>query len=166
VLRFFLGGLIPPGGFGFSRWAGVCVDIIGLPALLPFIVYALFSLLRIFSGAVDLANFAILWLIPGALIRALSWSAQREPSLLVLVPLLWTAIAVGIPFFLNLARDQAGLLVIPPVLGILALPPAAAASYWAFYGQNLILGFGLLFLSLIPLGIETTRSFSMVLKRE
>ena len=101
LLGFFLGSLVEPGGFGFSRWLSGFVDIVALPALAPLLVYLLFVLLKIVSGTAGFANFAMLWLIPCGAIRALSWSAQNDPILLILVPLLWTSIALGIPFFID-----------------------------------------------------------------
>jgi hypothetical protein len=154
LIQFFLGSFIDAGGFGFSRWVSACIDIVSLPAALPFILGGILIALRLFSGPDDLTNFALLWLIPGAAIRSVSWSAVKDPSLLVLVPVLWTAIAVGIPFLLRVAQDGFGYIVILPIIGIAALPFLAATSYWAFFSQKLFLGIGFLCITLIPMGFS------------
>jgi hypothetical protein len=160
LVQFFLGNLVDPGGFGLSRWAGACIDIIALPAVLPILVYLAFILARFFSGPFDFANFALLWLIPGAAIRAVSWSADNGPILLVLAPLLWTAIALGIPFFIDLMLRSSRRYALAPLgLGILALPLTAATAWWAFYSQKFSLGLLLFVLSIIPMMISLVLSF-------
>jgi hypothetical protein len=159
IFRFFIGTFVNAGGFGLSRWFSGFVDIVGLPVLLPMIVYALFILFRFLSGTVDFANFALLWLIPVGILRAVSWSAGNDPVLLVLVPLLWTAAAVGIPFFIDLIVNvMRWWIFVPGILFILALPVAVSTSYWAFYSQKLSLGFLFFFISLIPLTISMISS--------
>jgi hypothetical protein len=152
LVQFFLGNLVNPGGFGLSRWVSACIDIIALPAVLPLLVCLVLFLTKALSGAVDFANFALLWLIPGAAIRAVSWSAGNDPTLLVLAPLLWTAIAVGVPFFINLfLRFFRWYVIIPCGLCILALPFAAATSWWAFSSQIVFYGVLFLVISFVPL---------------
>ncbi|MDR2103077.1 MAG: hypothetical protein LBP42_03120 [Treponema sp.] len=154
LVQFFLDSPLEPGGFGFSRWINACVDIVGLPAVLPFIVYFLLVLLRIISVPVNCGNFALLWLIPQGAMRALSWSAQRDPSLLVLVPFLWTAAAAGISFFMDIMLTARIPGIILAALGFLLLPFIAATVYWAFFSQSYPLGFLLLFLTVLPMGIS------------
>ncbi|MDR2479491.1 MAG: hypothetical protein LBD48_09290 [Treponema sp.] len=160
VFQFFLGSLVTPGGFGLSRWMSGFVDIVSLPVLAPLIVYFLFILFRVFSGTADFANFALLWLIPSAAFRAISWSPLGAPVLLVLAPLLWTALAAGIPFFINCIIGHTRWYVIFPAgLCIVALPFAAATAWWAFFSQRTMLGFLLLALSLIPAVVSVTLDF-------
>jgi hypothetical protein len=154
LAQFFIGPLVSPGGFGFSRWLSVLVDVIGLPALLPFLLFGLFTLIRVFSGPGDMANFVLLWLIPEGILRALTWSAQNEPIRLVLTPLLWTAVALGIPFFFRIILDNYRLLaIIPAALGILAVPLGAITCYWAFFSQDALWGWVFLTLTLSPVGV-------------
>ena len=150
-VHFFLGSFIEPRGFGFSRWVSGCVDIVSLPALLPFLVYLVLTALKLFSGTVNFANFALLWLIPGAAIRALGWISLGDPILLVLVPVLWTAIAVGVSFFITLLQTGRVFVIIPASFGILVIPVAAASSYWAFYCQKFSLGVLFLLAAVIPM---------------
>jgi hypothetical protein len=160
IFQFFLGSFVNPGGFGFSRWLSGFVDIVGLPVLVPLAVYFLFILLKIFSGTADFAGFALLWIIPVAAVRAVSWSSVNDPVLLVLVPLLWTSIAVGIPFFIHLVINGRRWTIIFPILGIAALPALAATVYWAFFSQRLFPGFGLLALTFVPLVASTVLSIA------
>jgi hypothetical protein len=159
LTRFFLGSLVDPGGFGLSRWINACIDIVSLPAVLPLAVYFLFLCLRIVSDSADFTGFTLLWLIPEGVMRAVSWSAQRDPALLVLVPVLWTAIAVGIPFFIRIIPETRNFGIVLAVLGALALPFLAAAVYWAFFAQKLPLGFVLLFITIIPAGTSIGIAF-------
>ena len=151
IVRLFLGDFVYPGGFGPSRFISACVDIVAVPAILPILVYLILVLLKALSPPYDFAGFALIWMIPAAAVRAVEWSAGGDPVQLVLVPLLWTAIAVGISFFIGLfIRFFRWYVVIPCALGILTLPLAAAASFWALYSQ--LFSWSLLFLgvSAIP----------------
>ena len=153
LVQFFAGPLIYPAGFGLSRWLSGCIDIVVLPALLPFLVYLILINFKVIgeTGTPDFANFAFQWLIPGAVLRALSWSSFRDPVHLVLVPILWTSIAVGLSFFIDLIRQHARLLVIIPAsLAILIIPFAAACSYWAFFRQDLSMGYLSLGIAALP----------------
>ncbi|MDR2159868.1 MAG: hypothetical protein LBP23_07355 [Treponema sp.] len=160
IFQFFLGSFVNPGGFGFSRWLSGFVDIVSLPVLLPLAVHFLFIVLKVLSGTADFAGFALLWTIPLAAIRAVSWSSVNDPILLVLVPLLWTSIAVGIPFFIHLIINGRTRTILLSILGILALPALAATVYWAFFSQRLFPGFGLLALTFIPLLVSAARSMA------
>jgi hypothetical protein len=155
IIQFFLGNLVSPGGFGFSRWLFGFIDIVSLPVLIPLFICFLMFLFRGFSGEADFANFILLWLIPVGALRALSWSPNSEPILLIAVPLLWTSLAVGIPFFINwIINNLRWYVIVISILCILILPLTAASAYWAFFSQQTLIGFGLLFASLIPLGFS------------
>ena len=157
IIQFFLGYFVSPGGFGFSRWLFGFIDIVSVPVLVPLVLCTLLFLIRGFAGNADFANFALLWIIPVAALRALSWSSKSDPVLLVLVPLLWTALAAGIPFFINwMANNLRWYTVFVSIICILLLPCAAAGAYWAFFSQQTILGFVLLFLIHIPVGFSLT----------
>ncbi|MFP3040452.1 hypothetical protein LQZ19_01405 [Treponema primitia] len=175
IIQFFLGAFISPGAFGLSRWFSSCIDIVTLPAVIPLLVCFLFfrlrgelrcklrgelrCKLRTLSDAANYTNFSLLWLIPGGAIRAVTWSAQNDPALLVLTPILWTAIAVGVPFFINMLPGQFKWTHIPKAIAMGLLPFLAATVYWAFFSQKTALGFLLLALTLIPIGISVTVSF-------
>jgi hypothetical protein len=159
-VRFLLGSFISPGAFGLSRWLSACVDIVALPAALPLLACALLLRLRVFGGMAAYTNFALLWLIPGAAMRAVSWSALRDPFLLMLTPALWTAIAVGVPFFIVLMGKSGGWLLVLQALAVAALPFLAATVYWAFFSQQNWLGMALFLLTLIPMGVSMAVNFS------
>jgi hypothetical protein len=155
IIQYLMGYLVSPGGFGFSRWLFGFIDIVSVPVLVPFFVCFLMFLFRGFSGEIDFVNFILLWLIPVSALRALGWSSLNEPVLLIAVPLLWTALATGIPFFINLiANNFRWYLIVVSILCMLALPAAAAFAYWAFFSQQTVLGFLLFFAAHIPFGFS------------
>ena len=161
VFQFFGDPFIDPGGFGFSRWSSGFVDIVVLPVVVPLVVYLLFFCLKFIAGAVDFTGFALLWLIPIAAARSLTWSIiQRDPILLVLVPVLWTAIAVGVPFFIKLMQIKCrpGMIVLSG-FGILAVLFAAATTYWAFFSQRVTLGIIFLAAATAPMLVTVVMSF-------
>jgi hypothetical protein len=145
-----LGSFINPGGFGFSRWVSACIDIVALPAALPFIICVVFSVLRIISRKSNFTNLAFLWLIPVAALKALSWSAQNDPLLLLGVPILWTAIVAGMGFFIQIIQNSWGIVIIPMIAGAITLPFLAATAYWALFSQYAAGGFVLFVLTLAP----------------
>jgi len=155
ILQFFLGYLVSPGGFGLSRWLFGFIDIVGLTVIIPLLVCLAMHIFRGVSGDVDFANFTLLWLIPVGALRALGWSSLSDPILLVMVPILWTALAAGISFFINWMMSNFRWYTIAlSVLCMLVLPFAAATTYWAFFSQQTLLGFGLLIATNIPLGLS------------
>jgi hypothetical protein len=160
ICHIFLGDIVEGGGFKFSRWLNAFVDIVALPVIIPLFVYLIFCLFKSFSGNYDFANFILLWLIPFAGIKALGWSSLRSPLLLVLVPVLWTALAVGLSLFINcILRNFRWYVVILCVIGIAVLPCTAAASYWAFFSQQTTLGYILFSVSMIPLLVSLIVDF-------
>jgi len=159
MVQFFLGNLVDPGGFGLSRWVSGCIDIIVLPALAPILVYFFIIAFKLSSGEANFTNFALLWLIPCAGIRALSWSSAGDPLLLALAPVLWTAIAVGVPFFINIILNSRIFVIIPASLVIIIIPFAASCSYWAFYAQRTYMGLLFLFAAIIPMLVSVILAF-------
>jgi hypothetical protein len=159
IVRYFGGPLVSPGSFGLSRWMSGFIDIVGLPALLPFIVCGALVILKIFPRNADYAGFALLWLVPLAASRSISGNSSPIP--LIIVPLLWSAQALGISFFINgMVKNPRGYIVFFATLGIAALPIAAVTCWWAFFAHQNLFGGGLLLLSVIPAVI------SMLMSRE
>ena len=161
LLQFLLGPLVDPVGFGFSRWASGFVDIVALPVLVPLLLYLLLFVLKVVPAVDGFANFALIWLIPTAGARSLTWGAlQHDSIVLVLVPILWTAIAVGIPFFINLFQSGR-----PPAIlalfcmAILAVPIAATTAYWAFFSQRTVMGVIFFLVAAAPMTISASLSF-------
>ena len=135
------------------------MDIVTLPALAPLLVYVILIKFKIITGTIDFTSFTLIWLIPGAAIRAVSWSSQHDPILLVLAPLLWTAIAVGIPFFIKIILNSKIYVIVPASLAILIIPFAASCSYWAFFTQRASHGFLFLLAAAVPMLVSTILSF-------
>ena len=159
LLQFLLGSFTEPEGFGLSRWVNGFVDIIALPALAPLLIYLLLVVFRVVKENADFVGFILLWLIPGGAMRAVSWSAQSDPVHLVLAPILWTAIAVGVPFFIGFFRYPRLIVIIPATLGALIVPLAATWAYWAFFSQQTLWGFLFLFIAAAPMLVATILSF-------
>ena len=147
LAEFFLGALVDPGGFGAERWISGFVDIVAAPVLLPVVVFLLILPLGLSR---DFAGFALLWLIPDLAIRLVSWSAQNNPLLLVTVPVLRVALAVGISFCLSLIMTGKAPAVIAGMLGIPLMPFAGTTSYWAFFCQDEYLGYLFLAITTAP----------------
>jgi hypothetical protein len=140
AIQYFTGPLLTPGAFGFSRWISGFVDIVSLPVLIPLIICAALVMLKRFSSTVDYAGFTLMWLVPLAAIRSMS----NLPSLLplVIVPLLWTTQALGIPFFIAcILKKPRPYIIAFLVFGIVALPIIATSSWWAFFVNRPSLGF-------------------------
>jgi hypothetical protein len=159
LFQFFLGSFINPGGFGFSRWVSACIDIVALPAALPFVICVVFYALRVIARKSNFTNLAFLWLIPVAALKALSWSAQNDPLLLVGVPVLWTAIVAGMGFFIRIIQNSWGIVIIPVAAGAIALPFLAATAYWALFAQYTAIGFVLFLLTLVPAAASLILAF-------
>jgi hypothetical protein len=167
LTRFITGPWISPGEFGFSRWLSALVDTVGLPALIPFPFFVLFVLLKIVPSSGDYAGFALLWLIPEGIVRSVARIGRNDPVSLVLVPVLWTALALGIPFFVRfIPGGNRRFRAILAVFGIAALPVAAVTSYWAFFSRRFLWGWLFFALSLVPLLFSTGSSFRRAWKHE
>jgi hypothetical protein len=158
-VRFLLGPLINPGAFGFFRWLSVCVDVIVLPAALPLAARWLLVRLRGLGRTADCANFALLWLIPGAVMAAANRSGLNDPALLALALVLRTAIGAGVPFFMNMTRPNRAIAMLR-ALAVAALPLLAATSYWAFFSQQTWIGILLFVPALLPAVISAAVNFS------
>jgi hypothetical protein len=152
LAQFFIGDLINPGGLGLSRWISAVIDIVVLPALFPFIIYLVFLIFKYPAAPKEFTHFALLWLIPCAALRAVSWNSGSDPVMLILVPVLWTALVCGIPFFMDcIGNYRRWFIVILSLMGILSLPFLAATAWWAFFAQKTTQGFLLLGLTLFPM---------------
>ncbi|MDR0599943.1 MAG: hypothetical protein LBG84_07685 [Treponema sp.] len=157
--RFFLGSFVNPGGFGFSRWVSACIDVVALPAALPYLVCLVFVFFKIISPQANLTNYAFLWLIPVAAVRALGWSSQNDPILLMGAPVLWTTVVAGMGWFIQMIPGGSRWTAGSAILGTVALPLLAATAYWALFAQYTVLGLVLLFLCAVPAGFSLTVSF-------
>ena len=151
VVQYFAGPMAAPGGFGFSRWLAAFIDIASFPAIIPFGICFLLIRLRALPADIDHAGFTLLSLIPLAVYRSISWNSPASPLLLVLVPLLWTAQAVGMPWFFRfIKRESRWYVTAPAILAIAALPAAAASSWWAFFSQHTLIAWLLLCVTFAP----------------
>jgi hypothetical protein len=160
AVQYFLGPLVVPGGFGFSRWVSGLVDVVSVPVLVPFGICLLIAVLRKFSGNTNFANFTLLWIVPLAAFSSITASAPPSPIPLVLVPILWIAQAEGMAFFaVCIMRNPRWYVIIPLVLIIAALPVVATTAWWAFFSQQTIMGYLFLALSIVPVVISMAVQF-------
>ncbi|MDR1352798.1 MAG: hypothetical protein LBK05_05895, partial [Treponema sp.] len=141
VLHYFFYPLAGSSGFGLSLWVYTLADIVLIPVLPAFLLFALFAVLGFFKDEADPAGFALSALIPAGAVRAAGWNGQNSPLYFVVIPLLWTSLALGVSFLVRLARGSGFPRVIPLLAAILAMPAAAAACFWAFYRQMAPAGF-------------------------
>ena len=137
-------------GFDFSLWLFALINIVLIPVAPPLLVFALLSVPGFFKGKRDPAGFVLFWLIPSGIVRAFGWSARNSPLYLILIPLLWTTLALGVSFFARLVRESFFPRIIFLLAGIFLMPLAAAAIFWAFYRQMAVAGFILLAVFSIP----------------
>ncbi|MDR2786113.1 MAG: hypothetical protein LBB83_09400 [Treponema sp.] len=149
VLHYLFYPVINAAGFGFSLWLFALVNIVLIPAVLPFLIFALLSVPGFIKSETDPAKFALFALVPAGIIRAIGSSAQNDPLYLVLIPLLWTMLVLGISFFVQLVRESFSPRI-PLLVAIFLLPLIAAAGFWAFYGQMITAGYILLAFLSIP----------------
>ena len=160
IVHYFSGTVVSPAGFGISLWMCGFLDYVGLPVLLPIIVCLLFVIIRVFPAEVDFAGFSLVWLIPVSAYSSIEWNSPGYPVLLVLVPVLWSGLAVGIPLFIGIImRHRRWFIITFSALGILALVFAAVTAWWAFYSQQTLAGFLFLIASIIPAVISLLRDF-------
>jgi hypothetical protein len=150
VLHYLFYPLVNAAGFGVSRWFFALIDIVLIPAVLPFLFFALLAVSGFFKGGEDPARFVLFALVPAGIIRAIGWSVRSDPLYLVLIPLLWTMLALGISFFVRLVRESFFPRAIPLLAAIFLMPLIAAAGFWAFYRQMVTAGFALLAVLSIP----------------
>jgi len=164
LIQFLFGPFVEPLGFELSRWMNGFVDIVTVPALMPILLCAFFIIFRLikkdteFFQNLDFTAFALLWLIPTGAVRAFGWSAQSDPAHLILAPILWASIAIGVPFFIDFYKYRHVLVIIPASLGVLIIPFAATSAYWAFYGQDTFFGYIFLLVAAAPMLVATVLS--------
>ncbi|MDR0502892.1 MAG: hypothetical protein LBH16_06165 [Treponema sp.] len=167
IVQFFLGYLISPGGFGFSRLYFGFIEIVSFPVLVPLFIYTFVAIRRRFKGDIDFTNFALLWIIPVGALRAISWSSTNDPILLVIVPLLWTSIAAGIPFFIRwMTGGFRWFKAVVSIPCILIIPVLGASVYWAFFSQRTITGIILLVAANIPIAFSFARDIRLKVSSE
>ena len=156
LVQWYFGELVAPGGFGLSRWMNGFTDIVCLPVLVSLVICLLLIAVKALPTDADITGFILLFMIPFSVLRSIQWSTPGIPVMLVLVPILWTALGTGISFFISCTRKYPRwYVIIPSALGIAVFPVIVATSWWAFYGQLALIGYLCLFASIIPLLIRT-----------
>jgi hypothetical protein len=162
LLLDFLGPLVESRGFGFSAWFHGAIDYFILPVFLPLGIWALVRKERGRRLSIDAVDFTLLWLVPVSIIGCVRWSVQVEGLNLVLIPLLWSALAVSLPFFFTLARENLGLMAFFGVLGVVLLPLVAITAYWAFFGQRILIGLLSTLFTIAPMVVQFAMDYRKV----
>ena len=154
TLQYFFGPFIDPGSFGLYRWLGGFVDIVCVPVLIPLVICLLLIAVRALPGNADIGGFILLFLVPLSAFRSMDWYSPGLPIKLILVPVLWTALATGISALFFLARTRPKWYnIILAALVIAVMPFFAATAWWAFYVHQTLIGYVCLITSLIPLTV-------------
>ncbi|MDR1211159.1 MAG: hypothetical protein LBK40_02885 [Spirochaetaceae bacterium] len=151
LLQRFAGSFVYAGDFGFLRWISSFVDLVVFPVLLPLGICFLFLVFNVFSDSLDMTNFLLVWLIPCSVFRALGLESHPAPMEAVFVPLLWTSLAVGMPFFIRMGGELYGFRSALAIAACAALPLAGITAYWAFFGHRLFLAYALAGLTVLPM---------------
>jgi|GEM_PF-585880 len=165
IIQFFAGPLVDPGAFGFYRWLSGFVDIVSIPVLAPLVLYLLFVEMQVISPKTDYIGFTLLWLVPMSAFRVTTWISPPSLVMLVLVPVLWTALAVGIPALFVCARKRRDWYSMAPfVLCMAILPFSAATSWWAFFSHRPLTGLLFLLVSVAPALVALVSAFVVIVK--
>ena len=155
ILLILFGEFIEPVDFGIYRWLNGFVDIVSLPALLPFFICLLLAAIKKNMAETDFLGFALLWLVPFSLYRSGDWSSLGTPLMLVLVPVLWTIQVCGIAFFIEyMIQNPKIKVIIPSVIGIITIPIIAATSWWEFFSNSSLSGSLLMSAIFLPASIS------------
>ena len=155
ILLIFFGEFIEPLDFGINRWFSGFVDIVSLPVLLPFVICFLLAAIKKNMAETDFMSFGLLWLVPFSIFRAGDWSSLGTPLMLVLVPILWAIQACGIAFLIEyMIKKPKAIVIIPSIIGIIAIPLIAATSWWEFFSNNYLSGYLLMFAIILPASIS------------
>jgi hypothetical protein len=162
--RFLFVSFWTADGFGLSRFISACLDYITLPVFLPIAACFIFARARKAAGRStekpDWTSFTLISLIPPLLICAIRWGTEKNPANLVLIPLLWSAIAVNLtPLLLFIEKKPSLPRHIIGAAGIFVAAFLGAAVWWAFFASFTVLGAVLLALELVPALLTSYRRF-------
>jgi hypothetical protein len=164
VVHYAVSPIIISGEFGLLQWIIGFLNVIIFPSISALGICLLFKFLRIFSATVTITNFLLLWSIPFGIFQMMIYSSQADPLYLVIVPLIWIALAVGFDFFITMVPLVKRWIAVFCIVGAVCLPFAAATAYWALFCQNTVLGYLLLPAVLLPMLIHTGMLFVKALK--
>jgi hypothetical protein len=155
LVRFFIPSLVDDVyGFGLLRYLSALIDYVSLPVLIPMIAVRLITWFYPRGGITDYIGFTLLAMIPTMLVCSTVWSVSRSAILLVLTPLLRTALVfVFYPLIQlkNSSRHRKAFLKIAAILGMAAYILLLPFVWWKFFCQKTLSGMILLIPSLAPM---------------
>jgi uncharacterized membrane protein len=149
-VQFITNPTFTSGEFGFLQWLIGFVNVVVFPVIIPFIICLMFMFLKIFSATINATNFLLLSCIPFGVSQTMTHSTQAEPLYLVIVPLIWIGLAVGLGFFVKTIPLVKRWISVLCIIGAVLLPFLGATAYWALYVQDYTLGYVLFGITLIP----------------
>jgi hypothetical protein len=160
--RFFYAIFWQPEGLGWSRFISACVDYMFFPLTIPIISCFIFACIKrlFFKERIepDWTGWILLMLIPVMLVCAGRWGIEKNPANLVLIPLLWSAVAFNCSYFTSIfVKKNAALNMALFLLSALAAALFAALVWWAFFVSQTIIGFALLAIEIIPAALTVLK---------
>jgi len=158
-----LAGLSTPSPFGFTRWIHGFLIVSLVPAGLPLLLHVLLYGKHREEAAIGRESFILLFAVPIGAVHSISRDSQGGILPLVILPLLWTSLAIGVPGILRLAKSSRGFAAWLSVAAAVLLPCVAATAYWAFFIQESLLGAGLAVLCLVPAALVLYRPWLLAL---
>ncbi len=134
------GPILSENSTGFMHWLFGFVDVVAIPVLVPLGCIWLLSRWYKNSKYIKYSEFALLWLILPAVFRGIQKSAQPDAISLIIVPLLWSCLAISIPFLAGKAKDEIGIKEIAAATGAIILPFIGTTAYWGLFVKFYIPG--------------------------
>lgn len=163
--KYLNGPVIQDNAFGFMRWLYYFIDILSLPLIIPLLLGLFVFIFLRRDSFYSVMEFTLVYFIPESFFRAMLWSEIPDPVLLVAVPVLWTALAIGIPYLLMLFHEEIGILSYGSLVGAIVLVPLSNTAIWALYERNFLLGISLFVFSLFPCLFMSVQLYRKTLSR-
>lgn len=144
TVRFFIMNFWTARGFGLSRFIGAVIDYTFLPVAIPFVICLVITYIerRIIKREeiIDWTFWLLLSLAPSLIVCATRWGTEKNPLNLMLIPLLWTIIAVHAhPICLFWTQKKPPRFIAGAAAVFAASGLVSAAVYWAYFSSKFIL---------------------------
>ncbi len=158
-----LAGLSGPSPFGLTRWIHGFLIVSLVPSAIPLLLHVLLYGKHREGTAVSRESFILLYAVPIGVVQSISGDSLGGSLPLLIMPVLWTSLAIGVPGILRLAESSRGPAAWASAAAAVLLPFVAATAYWAFFIQEALLGAGLTALCLVPAALVLYRPLRLAL---